>query len=644
MIFVRTIIENFFSISDQLTWEMENQGLVLISGENNDSQAADSNGAGKSTLFEALVWCLWGKTTRGQIGDGVINRKAEKNCKVMVWVRHEKELYYISRHRKHDTDGNNVVFHRLGPQNEPCDLTQGTSTLTQSKIDAFLGIDYDTFIQGPMIPQGHFKKFSEMSDGEQKAIFDRALQTGVLAVALKETNDRIAGASQKLSHNSSWLEKTKAEITTIQGTIEKYQIERSTWDRSKRQALCEVAKEIVAIVEQQEALWEQSQAVNFDQAIVSSKAEATRLRADRDRMQREWSDSKSEIKESLAEVRVQWKDLSAKVRNLQNEIRNMEELKDATCPTCGQEVTVEHVATCLEESKKDLIEKSSQSSKLAKQIEALEGDLAAKENAHNQVWSDILSHINTREAVHLKLVDDASAAKAWVNELAALHRQEHTLRGLFKKKQDEVTPFDDMIEYAEKEMLQKQKDLASIRATVRRYQIELENLQFWQYGFSNKGLKSHILASVTPFLNERVEHHIKALAGGELSVEFSTQTTLKSGETREKFSVQVTNLRGADSYAGNSGGEKGRADLAINFVLSDLMSSRSRCPYPQRFLDEPFENLDESGIEAVMELLSDMAVGAGSIFVITHLDSMKGLFSKTLKLVKQGGLTTLEAA
>lgn len=643
MIFVRTIIENFFSITDKVTWEMENQGLVLIAGENHDSPAADSNGAGKSTLFEALVWALWGKTTRGQVSDGVINRQAKKNCAVEVWIRHEGDLYCISRYRKHDKNGNGLEFeHYEGGYSH--DLSQGTPTLTQDKINSFLGIDYDTFIQGPMIPQGHFKKFSEMTDGEQKAIFDRALQTGVLAEALKETNDRVLSISQRLTQDEQRYTTLEDEISDLHATVQRYEVERSSWSKDKRYALCDLAKQIVVVVEQQEALWEQSRVVNFDQAIAASKDSASRLRDEGTDLDQKWDTLRSNTKDKLAEVRAEWKQATQKMRDLKAEIEKMEKLQDATCPTCGQQVTADHVEACLKESRKSLSIIVIEVSGLAKRVDALELELENSQEAHNAAWAILVDKIDKQESSHLKLVNEASEAKAWVNELAALHRQEFTLRGIFKKKQAETTSFSDLIDDAQRAVATKREELAKVRASIRRSQIDLEHLRFWQYGFSNRGLKSHILASVTPFLNERVDHHIRALAGDELSIEFSTQTTLKSGETREKFSVQVTNRHGADSYVGNSGGEKGRADLAINFVLSDLMSSRSRRPYPQRFLDEPFENLDESGVEAVMELLSDLAVDAGSIFVITHLDSMKGLFAKTLRLIKQNGVTQLEAS
>jgi len=47
------------------------------------SNEKKKNGAGKSTLIEAILWCVFGKTSKVQNpGDRVINRFIKKNCTV----------------------------------------------------------------------------------------------------------------------------------------------------------------------------------------------------------------------------------------------------------------------------------------------------------------------------------------------------------------------------------------------------------------------------------------------------------------------------------------------------------------------------------------------------------------------------------
>ena len=65
-------INNFLTMK-QAHVNLNNRGLVLISGVNEDDKSTDSNGAGKSTLVDALCWCLFGVTARGVTADEVVN-------------------------------------------------------------------------------------------------------------------------------------------------------------------------------------------------------------------------------------------------------------------------------------------------------------------------------------------------------------------------------------------------------------------------------------------------------------------------------------------------------------------------------------------------------------------------------------------
>ncbi len=66
----RLYVRNFMSIGE-VDINLKNQGLVLISGDNQDIQSANSNAAGKSSLFEALLWCYLGETYRDVNADRV---------------------------------------------------------------------------------------------------------------------------------------------------------------------------------------------------------------------------------------------------------------------------------------------------------------------------------------------------------------------------------------------------------------------------------------------------------------------------------------------------------------------------------------------------------------------------------------------
>jgi len=637
MIFKRVYIQNFFCIADEMTWNLESQGLVCIIGENRDSSAADSNGSGKSTLFEALVWCLWGKTVRGQSGDEVVNRKVGKDCRVSVFLEDNGIEFQVVRHRKHKENQNKLHLW----QNQ-IDLTQGTNDLTQEKLDRILGIDYDTFIRGPMMPQGAFKRFSAMTDAEQKSVLEQALLIGILAAALAETKERISRVTNRLVEAESKLEQTELDIAELQEQRDEQFRKRGTWKKTRNHSMCEVASELAQVVSNQETAWENLQTSNIGAAIAEAKKKIEEAEAIKSQANDAWFTRKTELQAALTTLNSDHAAVVAQRKRLMATIESMEKLSDTSCPTCSQTVSKTYVDRCLEDTRRQYKDACESITGSHDRIAQTQRQLSLEEAGYQERYRGLINDHTEAVNHHLKLVTEASTAEHWVNEIAALNRQETTLRKSLRRAQSERSPYDDMIVETERKLLELTAKLNRRKSMYRGLELQLHYLEFWKTGFSNQGLKSAILESVTPFLNERVNRYLRVLTGEEIKVTFQTKSTLKSGDTREKFAVLVENLNGADSYAGNSGGEKGRADLAISFTMSDLVSARAQRPYPQRFLDEPFENLDDAGIEAVMELLGDMATAAGSIFVITHQESMKGLFPKTLTTIKQNGRTVLK--
>jgi DNA repair exonuclease SbcCD ATPase subunit len=618
---------------------MENQGLVLIGGENLDSTSADSNGAGKSTLFEALVWCLWGKTTRGQTGDSVVNRKTKKDCCVEVQLQHNGVRYVVKRYRKHAKHRNGLEFFSIISPGEVEDLTQGTTVLTQLKIDDFLGIDYQTFIQGPMMPQGSFRKFSEMTDAEQKVVLEQALQIGVLAAALEETKERLSAARQKLSGAEEGLRMALVRYDELTEQRASYEVERGFWERKKRLELSFIVKEMLTEHFEQEHYWLYSQAGDI-QAFQNAERRRDDLKTIIHELGDEARSNMEQYQALVVEAKSDLKRYQSDMERLKKLVSKLESLS-GECPTCQQEIDEEHVEGCVLKLKSEMADVGMAIEDARVKVAKIEACIVESREKYQHQISETEKELEVAQEFLTVESTRLESSKRVNQDFADSRRREEAIRFRLKHKREEISPYDQLVKNTDISIRSQLAIIRKKKAEVRGLTLQIRHLDFWRTGFSNKGLKSYILRSVTPFLNDRVTRYVQALTGGELEIEFSTQTTLKGGETREKFAVLVTNRNGAETYAGNSGGEKSRADLAINFTLSDLMATRSRRPYPQRFLDEPFESLDESGVEAVMELLAGMVADAGSVFVVTHQDSMKGLFNRTIRLVKENGQTRM---
>lgn len=637
IVFTKTYIQNFFRIKEEQTVYLNNQGLVLVVGENSDSPTSSSNGAGKSTIFEALVWCLWGRTVRGYKGDQVINTEVGKECYVKQEFYCDNNPYTVVRYRKHKKFKNELHLFS-GDDN----LSATTDTPTQELIDELLGIDYDTFIRGPMMPQGSFKRFSEMTDAEAKKILDQTVKTDVFVKAQDIVKDQLRVINETIIRDTDELNSTYNFIEDIKEDIKELKEKEVGFSRSvnvkvanktiKKNGLSVTLSgyedQVVLIKDLNLLLKEAEKSLDeYNDTIADLNLEGLEAEKEKNKYQ--------ELNNKLVS-------LGTKVRIYKSDCDKIENLDSgAKCGTCYQEITKDHVDVCLSEAvdKFEVVEKahiqmskkaSEQRSKYLKLKEEYDKKVETFYETTDSMKADI-SEIKNEKSEQLRLAKDIK----WYNEqLLEIKKEIEDIK-------NECSPYKIMISKKERKLIKEKKSLRKYIASIALSNSKKKYYDFWLDGFSNKGLKNLVLNSVTPFLNKKVAYYSKILTNNELDIVFETQKTLKSGDIRDSFSVSVSNKNGASDYLGNSGGEKSKADFAINFAMSDLVSARSQKAFPQRFFDEPFDGLDDLGLEAAVELLTKMAEEAGSIFVITHNSELKSLFNNVITIRKKNGISRI---
>jgi DNA repair exonuclease SbcCD ATPase subunit len=156
-------------------------------------------------------------------------------------------------------------------------------------------------------------------------------------------------------------------------------------------------------------------------------------------------------------------------------------------------------------------------------------------------------------------------------------------------------------------------------------------------------LKNHLFETVLPFLNTRLNEYLSELSDGLAVGNFSFMDTLADGTPTERFHLDIQYLGGFSKFGGLSGGEAKRANVATMLALGDLGALRSLAPIGLRILDEPFDGLSMWGKEAVIRILQDKVLQtAGTVLVMTHDESLKALFPRTIHITKEDGISRLD--
>lgn len=192
----KVTLNNYWSYENE-TIEYNYIGPVLVIGEKNEP-GFSSNGAGKSSLFEAAMWCLFSKTTKGLLANTVVNYKAGKDCFVSVEGEINNVPFIVTRYRQHTTHKNDVHFTYNG-----IDSRGGTNQETNIKIEKTLNLDLEFFKQTCFFNPRTVQGFCSLSDSNKKTILEYILN-------LSKWEDYYNNASQDL--NQEVAEKNSLEI------------------------------------------------------------------------------------------------------------------------------------------------------------------------------------------------------------------------------------------------------------------------------------------------------------------------------------------------------------------------------------------------------------------------------------------------
>jgi DNA repair exonuclease SbcCD ATPase subunit len=638
MIFQKLLIENFGTIG-RVELPLHNQGLTLILGRNEDAPKACSNGSGKSLLLDAPVWCVWGETVRGLQHDAVINDRVGKDCKVTLWFQEEGVDYRITRYRNQTEDVNYKPNDLVLFAND-VDVSGVSVQTTQAMIDEILGVDFVTFCA--MMP-GAGVKVSELTDLKIKELLERLLQTEVLGKAQKHANEELKEVTKdlavleaQLKSSSERIELCKQQAFSYQQSFDSFedrQIERCDALLAKvhkAQAELQGLDEVVTrgkLAEEERAHFHACRALN-DKKIRDLWAEETRLRTTA-------SQEQAEIRETISAEQ-------AVIRTLVERLQKLSSL-DSHCPTCEQVVAPEYQGVL----RADLHAKQNELQGIVAGLtqtnvqikELMERNIRAIQPLINGVKAQVIEL--DKEISHAEGLMDAASKASQRKTLLSDGISQVQLE--LQQVKEEPNPFAELVQQAKEQQTLLAAEEAEKAAQAEELTHKAKLLQFWATGFAPSGIRSFMLEHVTPVLNASAKKYADLLTGGEMSVVFHTRETLKNGKTKEKFNVSVSQKNGGSSYVSNSTGERSRANLVIALAIGDLATMRSNKRIPFRFLDEPFESVDESGTDAIVSLLSQESSAYDTVFVITHQDHFKQLFPSKITVVKKNGFTELES-
>ena len=575
-------VKNFMSVGNQTqAVDFDKQQLTLVLGENLDQGGDDMgsrNGTGKTTIVNALSYGLYGVALTNIKRNNLINKTNNKGMLVTLTFEKDGIDYKVERGRGPNT----LKFYINDQEQELTDESQGDSRKTQETINELLGMSHNMF-KHILALNTYTEPFLSMKVGDQKDIIEQLLGITILSEKAEVLKEKIRQTRDSITEENAKLNAQQQSNERIKETIDSLKLKQSAWDTNKKKNIDKLQKGIAELehldvdaeIEKHEQLqnWEELNTKIANLKKETSTLESALMRAD---------------------------------KSVEKVTKDIEELDNAVCYACGQE---------LQEDKKTEIE-----NKKTKELEdavSYQEEINDKLDVVNKELTSI-GDINGRPETFYETIKEVYDHKQNVEQL----------KTAFANAKEETDPYQEQIDDLKNTGIQ-EIDWTTVNALndLKEHQEFLLKLLTNKDSFIRKKIIDQNLA----YLNNRLTHYLDKL-GLPHQVVFMND-----------LSVEITQLGQDLDFDNLSRGERNRLILGMSFAFRDVWESLYQ-NINLLFIDELVDSgMDTSGVENSLAILKKMGRERNkNVYLISHKDELVGRVTHVLKVIKENGFTSYE--
>lgn len=633
MKFLTLEVENFMALANAKV-ELDQRGLVLIQGVNDGDSSAASNGAGKSTLMNSLMWCIYGETSHGVKGDDVLSTGHEKNCRVKVTIEDESKRYAIIRHRKHKEFKNRLIV-----RGEDGDMTKGKDSLTQEFVERLIGASKEVFMASIYASQEAMPDLPGMSDKNLKTIVEEAAGVDRLTKAYAIARERANAAAARMETTKTKMDACLSLVESAQNELESAKTSSEAWERDRSERLDVARADLVGaevtLTEVEMELRSLPEQIRDTENAIGKEREKLASKEEHDAKLVKVRGAITDIRASIRITENIQKEAMQRARALKVKAEEVNTKVGEPCPTCGKAYCVEDLSTVkesfVEQARSEISQAQASATSVAKYQEHLEKALKI-ESALVASTPDVSAIISRIE----RLTKELGTLRHREKEVVAVEALVARARSEVDRITKEINPFLAVIKRHEESLAANKSNYGVLKTELKNIQEQALLLDKARQVYSPAGVRSHILTSVTPFLNAQTAEYLNTLSDGNIVAEWSTMESTKKGEWRDKFNISVRKIGASKTFQTLSGGEKRKVRIACSLALQDLVASRASKNIELFIGDEIDDALDTAGLERLMGILEAKARERGTVMIISHKE-MKSWFRETITVeVKEG--------
>ena len=575
-------VKNFMSVGNQTqAVDFDKQQLTLVLGENLDQGGDDMgsrNGTGKTTIVNALSYALYGVALTNIKRNNLINKTNNKGMLVTLTFEKDGTSYKVERGRS----PNILKFFVNDQEQELIDESQGDSRKTQETINELLGMSHNMF-KHILALNTYTEPFLSMKVNDQKDIIEQLLGITILSEKAEVLKDKIRQSRDNITEENAKITAQQQSNERITETIDSLKLKQSAWESTKKTNIDKLKKGISEL-----------EHLDVDDEL------------DKHEKLQNWEELNTKIANLKKETSTLESALMRANKSVDKVTKDIEELDNAVCYACGQE---------LQEEKKKEIETTK-----AKELEdatAYHKEITDKLDVANKELTDI-GDINGRPETFYETIKEVYDHKQNVAQL----------KQALENSTNETDPYQEQIDELTNTGIQ-EVDWSTINALndLKEHQEFLLKLLTNKDSFIRKKIIDQNLA----YLNNRLTHYLDKL-GLPHQVIFMND-----------LAVEITQLGQDLDFDNLSRGERNRLILGMSFAFRDVWESLYQ-NINLLFIDELVDSgMDISGVENSLAILKKMGRERDkNVYLISHKDELVGRVTHVLKVVKENGFTSYE--
>lgn len=582
-------------------------GVYFVGGDNQAEPEISPNGCGKSSLWEALVWVLYGQTTRKQKAGAVASWADEYVTVCALDVEIRGVQYSITRSWNPNA---------LTLQVE----TDDPHKIVQDDIDSLIGMNYERFCATVVLSQ-FGTRFLNLSPAAKLASFARVLGLDYwLDVADRAAKDeeRLAAILRRQSESESQL---LAGLEHDRRTWESVKASADAWQDEQLRNIAMAETHVRRAKEQADAMATQFERLELEQAEHNEWLREAEVESNKRRS------TIHKIDESIQQLDDEARGIDDKLAR-QQETKSKIKAMIGRCPTCRQRVSDKHAKNVVESVDGKVRELAPKLTELDQEIARLRDRKRHLSHKHDEKESGLQAQ---RNKAHQQASDIARLHDQRVYADRAVQQAELSLQN----EKDCLNPNAGVLHDLVQRMKAVDERLEEVQLNISDAKIQHRKAAYWkaEYKALRLWVCQQAMSEYSAIMGAAIEQ--LGLNGWQVRAELERPT--KKGTMQRGFQLFIKSPKSPDwvPFESWSGGETQRLLLAGDVSFAELETSRSGLSPSAEVWDEPTNHLSQGGIQSLMEYLHTRARRTGKqIYMVDHHVVESGQFAGTYTVVK----------